>query len=739
MLVSYRAPPQVADRGMLDVVVGYRGNKIPGADQNQHSKKYEMSTENEFKPTVQGRDTPVPVESGVPRTGPTRPSTRDCPAFPVADQAGTHEIATGKVEDEGEDRGKPAWCTAQSTPKTPAGSRGRLSIENTPPWSCKENKREDADMEGNIRIIDLTWDDEVDHPHKRKRVDDASVEIRDKEEDTAGTQGKWAKLLELVDLEARRLAKLVSLCPNTKKEIKESVAALRYMTSRLTSEEMTELRNEEQTKSKDKGADTAEAGCQVDTLDEGTAENKSETRKDESTQTERDTKPENKEERTLKMKTKIKETNTLEGLKIITNQDWPDEVYTATRHINGSVLQKDREADLVIWDEGEAAGLQTRAAVKKYEELRELKGEMAHLLLSTTTVDATGQRTPKERAITRLQTDGSNEDCFLKLTMVKNNLKERGSKSVAVYPPVGDERGDAFRKIAECVFAGTGVTCWVCYNNKKRKSEQRKRETDAIIIKGEEGRTFADLLKTVKEGIGKETKEKADNIQNIRKARDGGMVITLKPNQRHTGELKDAISKLPNIKARASTARRKGSGKVSMNLKGMDAITTREEVMAAIADKVEVRRDEIQIGELRPLYGSSQAVTVTMPVQPAEELIKKGGIRVGYNTCRVERRVALTQCYRCWGYGHRAIECKEEIDRSKDCHNCGQTGHQMKACKREKHCPLCNKDGHRAGAGICSKTRTALKEARGAAGKEGRMKNKKDVRRAEDMGKTKNG
>ena len=42
MLVSYRAPPQVADRGMLGVgaVVGigagYRGNKIPGADQNQY-------------------------------------------------------------------------------------------------------------------------------------------------------------------------------------------------------------------------------------------------------------------------------------------------------------------------------------------------------------------------------------------------------------------------------------------------------------------------------------------------------------------------------------------------------------------------------------------------------------------------------------------------------------------------------------------------------------------------------
>jgi len=36
LLVSHRVPPQVADRGMLTRYGGYRGNKIPGADQNQY-------------------------------------------------------------------------------------------------------------------------------------------------------------------------------------------------------------------------------------------------------------------------------------------------------------------------------------------------------------------------------------------------------------------------------------------------------------------------------------------------------------------------------------------------------------------------------------------------------------------------------------------------------------------------------------------------------------------------------
>ena len=34
LLVFHRAPPLVADRGMLTRYPGYRGNKIPGADQN---------------------------------------------------------------------------------------------------------------------------------------------------------------------------------------------------------------------------------------------------------------------------------------------------------------------------------------------------------------------------------------------------------------------------------------------------------------------------------------------------------------------------------------------------------------------------------------------------------------------------------------------------------------------------------------------------------------------------------
>ncbi|KYB29499.1 hypothetical protein TcasGA2_TC032967 [Tribolium castaneum] len=82
-LVFHRAPPQVADRGKPPRYGWYRGNQIPGADQNQsrsHRKSRRgletgaarfrgcetiMSDESRKKLTVQGRDTLVPVGEGV--------------------------------------------------------------------------------------------------------------------------------------------------------------------------------------------------------------------------------------------------------------------------------------------------------------------------------------------------------------------------------------------------------------------------------------------------------------------------------------------------------------------------------------------------------------------------------------------------------------------------------------------------------------------------------------------------
>lgn len=111
---------------------------------------------------------------------------------------------------------------------------------------------------------------------------------------------------------------------------------------------------------------------------------------------------------------------------------------------------------------------------------------------------------------------------------------------------------------------------------------------------------------------------------------------------------------------------------------------------------------------------------MTLQKAAIDKVINKGEIRIAYNWCMVMRRVDVTQCYRYWSYGHRAMKCGAMkcgamMDRSKDCRKCGETGHQWKGCTRNKRWPVCDKKGHSAGTGAWPKTRHALKDARWAA------------------------
>ncbi|CAL1683983.1 unnamed protein product [Lasius platythorax] len=68
-------------------------------------------------------------------------------------------------------------------------------------------------------------------------------------------------------------------------------------------------------------------------------------------------------------------------------------------------------------------------------------------------------------------------------------------------------------------------------------------------------------------------------------------------------------------------------------------------------------------------------------------------------------KARLTQCYRCWEYGHVRNNCTSNEDRSNDCCNCGGHGHTMRECGVKAHCVLCTKRGknpeHKSGSYMC--------------------------------------
>ena len=266
--------------------------------------------------------------------------------------------------------------------------------------------------------------------------------------------------------------------------------------------------------------------------------------------------------------------------------------------------------------------------------------------------------------------------------------------------------------MTECIFANAEILCKVYYTTggaNKTTERKGKEDTETIVFNKIEGKSYAEQLRTVRDGMkGKE--EMTKGIKNIRKTKSGNIVITTEKGKTSAEEIRKVLEETVGVsmKEKKTAGGRDG---VVIFLKGMDAVTTKDEVREALTKAGEIT-SEPKIGEFRPYYESSLAVTVTLPEEATEKILKSRELRIGYNWCRVTKRVEVTQCYRCWKYGHMAAQCKNAEDQSKNCRNCGDQGHWQKECTSQKFCPICDKQGHCAGTGECPAMRQALREAR---------------------------
>ncbi|KAJ8917921.1 hypothetical protein NQ315_002616 [Exocentrus adspersus] len=115
----------------------------------------------------------------------------------------------------------------------------------------------------------------------------------------------------------------------------------------------------------------------------------------------------------------------------------------------------------------------------------------------------------------------------------------------------------------------------------------------------------------------------------------------------------------------------------------------------------------------------NQTVTIQLAVDKAKELVSTGRIKIGLNWCQVEEKLDVLSCYKCWGFGHRKMDCEANIDRSEACKKCSQ-GHKRSDCKEEADCPLCHLARHAAGGSKCPMFQRALQEERTKRGQGGR-------------------
>ncbi|CAH1107484.1 unnamed protein product [Psylliodes chrysocephalus] len=182
------------------------------------------------------------------------------------------------------------------------------------------------------------------------------------------------------------------------------------------------------------------------------------------------------------------------------------------------------------------------------------------------------------------------------------------------------------RKITEVVFLDTELKLEIydmdrwkqkVLNNMEgwavaARKQKRNFETQALVIQAK-GKKYEDLLKEVR---GKFKAEEVKNyIRDLKRIRNGDLLITLNRNEDPEG-LK-SISK----KWDEDSIKNAGDNKIPIYIQDIDAITTQEEVEAAIKTLVEGAK--IKVKPLKQIAGGRQTAMVMVDEESAKEILKE--------------------------------------------------------------------------------------------------------------------
>lgn len=215
-----------------------------------------------------------------------------------------------------------------------------------------------------------------------------------------------------------------------------------------------------------------------------------------------------------------------------------------------------------------------------------------------------------------------------------------------------------------------------------------------VTVKAQEGKTYADLLKKVKEQV--DIKEIGVTIKNARKSGKGDLLLTVEGGNDKATILQQAIkTKMKDVEV---NKRRTAN---TIYISGIDATTTEDEIVGALTATSKVQCDQVKVVSLRTGRNEECTAVVELPKDIAADMIGKGKIEIGWSICRVRERIFIARCFKCLDFGHKTRDCSSQVNRTDECLNCGKMGHKAKECKSPAYCTTCNKTGHRADQTRC--------------------------------------
>lgn len=237
----------------------------------------------------------------------------------------------------------------------------------------------------------------------------------------------------------------------------------------------------------------------------------------------------------------------------------------------------------------------------------------------------------------------------------------------------------------------------------------RKAKPEAVILKPAAGKTFADVLSTVRKAVNPDSC--GVRVKAVRQTRTGEVLLEL---GRSSKESRAAFSEALKGAVGAASSVRQLVPRATLEIRELDACTTKEEVTEALRRALGDYGGRLQVGLTRPNGRGLVMAIIETEETAAAALLRSARVRVGWVDGKIRRRVVVPKCFKCLGYGHQSQACGGP-DRSKLCFRCGSEGHNAKTCVASPVCFLCpevaGKTGsrrHMAGSGECGVFRKAL-------------------------------
>ncbi|XP_046145653.1 uncharacterized protein LOC123988938 [Osmia bicornis bicornis] len=249
---------------------------------------------------------------------------------------------------------------------------------------------------------------------------------------------------------------------------------------------------------------------------------------------------------------------------------------------------------------------------------------------------------------------------------------------------------------------------------KKKRKPQARRKAEAILLKPSGGKTFAEVLGTIRKSVKPE--DCGAEVRSIRRTRAGELLLELRntsPNARlgFTDALKKAVGEDSDVRELIPKDR--------IEIRDMDGCTSKEEVETALRSVLPEYVGALDIVVFRTNNQGQCMAVVAMEQPAAVKVLQLSHIKIGWVSCRIRRRTTVSRCYKCLGYGHESRQCKG-LDRSTLCFRCGTANHRSAVCKAIPRCFLCAEGQekpedckHVAGSGTCKVFREALQKATG--------------------------